>query len=128
MIFFSQASKNIANFYACWDLMEITTLSNLMGRFYLVNQHIVQTCFTALATQTSGLSFTAEDAKLSQEAFNQIVEDIFAKIDMLQKWNRQQKIDNFESQISKWPGLREKMTPIFPYKRIYNPFPKQNYF
>ena len=49
---------------------------------------------TALASQTSGLSFTADDAKFSPEAFNKLVKDIFEKIDMLQKWSR----DNDESE------------------------------
>ena len=52
--------------------MEITTLSNLVS----------------LASDISGLSFEAPDAKLSRETFNQIVGDIYDKIDMLKRWNR----------------------------------------
>ena len=56
--------------------MEITTLGNLMS----------------LASQISGIDFSAADAKLSREAFAELVEDIFAKIDLLHKWNRKGKI------------------------------------
>ena len=52
--------------------MEITTLSNLVS----------------LAIEVSGLGFEANDAKLSEEEFNQVVTEIFNKIDMLQKWKR----------------------------------------
>ena len=54
--------------------MEITTLSNLMS----------------LASDVSGHSFDAQDAKLSEDTFTQVVEDVFDKIDMLHKWNRDQ--------------------------------------
>ena len=52
--------------------MEIATLSNLM----------------CLASEVSGIDFSAEDAKLSEEAFTAMVKDIFANISLLQKWNR----------------------------------------
>ena len=52
--------------------MEITTLSNLM----------------ALASDTSGISFDAGDAKLSGEEFYEIIREIYDKIDMLKKWTR----------------------------------------
>ena len=74
-IFILQASKNVANFFACWDLMEITTLSNLM----------------ALASDTTGISFDAGDAKLSGEEFYEIIREIYDKIDMLKKWTREGK-------------------------------------
>ena len=72
-IFYStaiQASKNISNFYACYDLMEITTLSNLV----------------ALAIEVSQLSYEATDAHLTKDAFENIVDAIFDKIDLLKKW------------------------------------------
>ena len=65
-----KASKNISDFYACYDLMEITTLSNLM----------------ALAAKISGLNFEASDAYLTEDAFNEVVNDIYDKIDILSKW------------------------------------------
>ena len=52
--------------------MEIATLSNLM----------------CLASEVSGVDFSAEDAKLSKDAFSAMVRDIFANISLLQKWNR----------------------------------------
>jgi frataxin-like iron-binding protein CyaY len=52
--------------------MEIATLSNLIW----------------LASEISGLSFSAEDAKLSEEAFINLVEDTFAKIDTLPRWSQ----------------------------------------
>ena len=52
--------------------MEITTLSNLV----------------ALASQLSNIDFSAPDAKLSEEAFFQLVKNIFIKINLLPKWNR----------------------------------------
>ena len=67
----NKASKNISNFYACYDLMEITTLSNLI----------------ALAIEVSGLNFEATDAHLSAEAFNDVVAALFDKIDRLSKWD-----------------------------------------
>ena len=51
--------------------MEIATLSNLIS----------------LASEISGLSFSAEDAKLSEEAFINLVEDTFKKIDILHRWS-----------------------------------------
>ena len=69
---FYKVSKNIANFYACWDLMEITTLSNLL----------------ALTSQLSGIDYSLADAKFSEEAFTQLVKTIFMKINVLQKWVR----------------------------------------
>ena len=70
----NKASKNIANFYACWDLMEVTTLSNLV----------------ALALEVSGLDYEANDAtnKVTEAEFNKLVDDIFTKIENLKKWKR----------------------------------------
>ena len=68
----SQASKNIANFYACWDLMEITTLSNLV----------------ALTVEISGLDYHGATANFSEAEFNTLVEEIFNKISNLGKWSR----------------------------------------
>ena len=65
-----KASKSISDFYACYDLMEITTLSNLM----------------ALAAEISGLNFEGTDAYLTEDAFNEVVDAIFDKIDILSKW------------------------------------------
>ena len=53
--------------------MEIATLSNLMS----------------LASEVSGVDFNADDAKLSAENFEAIVDDIFAKISLLQKWSKE---------------------------------------
>ena len=52
--------------------MEITTLGNLMS----------------LASQISGIDFSAGDAKLSKEAFTELIAQIFSKIDLLHKWSR----------------------------------------
>ena len=71
-IYILQASKNIANFYACYDLMEITTKSNLV----------------ALATELSGLSFDGHDAHISEDTFIATVKDIFDKVTILGKWER----------------------------------------
>ena len=65
-----KAAKSISDFYACYDLMEITTLSNLM----------------ALAAEISGLNFEDTDAYLTEDAFNEVVDAIFDKIDILSKW------------------------------------------
>jgi hypothetical protein len=67
-----QASKNIANFYACWDLMEITTLSNLIS----------------LALELSGLHYNAVNANFTETDFNHLIDKIFDQIDMLQKWKK----------------------------------------
>ena len=50
--------------------MEITTLSNLV----------------ALAIEVSQLSYEATDAHLTKDAFDDIVDAIFDKIDLLKKW------------------------------------------
>ena len=50
--------------------MEITTLSNLV----------------ALAIEVSQLSYEATDAHLTKDAFENIVDAIFDKIDLLKKW------------------------------------------
>ena len=42
----------------------------------------------ALASDTSGISFDAGDAKLSGEEFYEIIREIYDKIDMLKKWTR----------------------------------------
>ena len=65
-----KASKNIANFYACWDLMEITTLSNLL----------------ALAMEISGLDFADDATNVNETDFNKLVDDIFDTISTLQRW------------------------------------------
>ena len=52
--------------------MEVVTLSNLVS----------------LASEISGVEFSAPDAKYSEEQFAQLVRDIFDKINLLQKWNR----------------------------------------
>ena len=52
--------------------MEVVTLSNLVS----------------LASEISGVEFSAPDAKYSEEQFSQLVRDIFDKINLLQKWNR----------------------------------------
>ena len=65
-----KASKDITNFYACWDLMEVTTLSNLV----------------ALASEVSGLGLDTEDANITENAFKQIVSEVYARIDGLGKW------------------------------------------
>ena len=72
-----KASKNIANFYACYDLMEVTTLSNLV----------------ALAIKVSGLNFDATVAHLNEEAFNNIIEGVYNTIDLLNKWETRADID-----------------------------------
>ena len=66
-----KASKNIANFYACWDLMEVTTLSNLL----------------ALAIEISGLDYEDDAATINETDFNKLVDDIFNTISTLQKWS-----------------------------------------
>ena len=53
--------------------MEIATLSNLV----------------CLASEVSGVDFTADDAKLSAENFGAIVDKIFAEISLLEKWRRE---------------------------------------
>ena len=53
--------------------MEIATLSNLV----------------CLASEVSGVDFTADDAKLSAEDFGAIVDKIFAEISLLEKWSRE---------------------------------------
>ena len=70
MPFSPQASKNIANFYACWDLMEITTLANLM----------------ALASEVTALSFETDSVTITETTFKEIVSEIFSKIEMLHRW------------------------------------------
>ena len=52
--------------------MEVVTLSNVV----------------ALASEISGVPFSASDAKFSEEQFVQLVDDIQAKINLLQKWER----------------------------------------
>ena len=53
--------------------MEITTLSNLV----------------ALASEVSGLSYEANDAHLAKDTFDDIIDTIFDKIDLLKKWESQ---------------------------------------
>ena len=50
--------------------MEVTTLSNLV----------------ALAVTVSGLQLNATDAHLTEEAFDDIIEEVFNAIDLLSKW------------------------------------------
>ena len=52
--------------------MEVVTLSNVV----------------ALASEISGVPFSASDAKFSEEQFAQLVDDIHAKINLLQKWEK----------------------------------------
>ena len=73
-----KASKNISDFYACFDLMEITTLGNLV----------------AIAIETSGFTLEGNDAHLSEEAFTGLVKDIFDKISVLGKWDRMDEDDS----------------------------------
>ena len=70
-----QASKNISSYYACHDLMEIVTLSNLV----------------ALAVEISGLNFEGDDAHLTETAFTEVVKGIFDRINLLGKWEKKGK-------------------------------------
>ena len=67
-----KASKDISNFYASWDLMEVTTLSNLV----------------ALAMHISGLDFNDDAVNYTEADLYTLVDAIYNKIDMHQKWNR----------------------------------------
>ena len=74
-----KASKDVANFYASWDLLEICSLSNLV----------------ALAQQISGISVQAKDTSLSEMQFRDIVDSIFLQIDMFSKWRKDGNIPNY---------------------------------
>ena len=68
----TQASKDVSNFYASWDLLEICTLSNLV----------------ALAQKASGLSIRSKESNLSEKRFREIVNSIFKQIDMFSRWGK----------------------------------------
>ena len=75
-----QVSKNISNFYACYDLMEVTTVSNLV----------------ALAVNLSGLNIEATEARFDEEAFNNLIDTVFLSIDTLNKWEDDEDEDTMD--------------------------------
>ena len=66
--FAPQASKDVSDFYASWDLMEVTTIAQVV----------------ALA----GESLEGVDAGLTATAFENIVQQIFNKISLFSKWKK----------------------------------------
>ena len=75
---FLKASKNVSNFYATWDLMEICTLINLV----------------ALSCEVSGHSLDEDDAKLTKDDFTNLVDKIYETIDLLKKWSQKESAEN----------------------------------
>ena len=69
-MFTSQASKDVSDFYATWDLMEVTTISNVVALAVEIG-----------ADQVGSANFTPE-------AFKLIVMKLFDKINLFSKWNR----------------------------------------
>ena len=67
-----QASKDVANFYASWDLMEICTLSNIV----------------ALAEEISLKSRLPPSSPLSKCQFEDLVLNIYKEIEMFSKWRK----------------------------------------
>ena len=68
----NKASKNVANFFACWDVMEVCTVSNLV----------------ALAMEISGLPYREDTTEFTEAHFHHLVDTIFDNINNFQKWNR----------------------------------------
>ena len=68
----NKASRNIANFYACWDVMEVCTISNLV----------------ALAVELSGLDYNEDSTGFTEADFHCLVDKIFEKTNNIQKWQR----------------------------------------
>ena len=60
----------MTNFYASWDLAEVTTIINLI----------------TLVCSQSGLNMVNEDAGYSRQQFEQLVSNVFRAVDLLDKW------------------------------------------
>ena len=67
-----QASKDVSNYYASWDLMELSTLSNLV----------------ALAEEICCNNAQNLNADLTEEQFKQLVLDIFKELDLFSRWKK----------------------------------------
>ena len=65
-----QASKDVKNFYPSWDLMEVCTEANLLAYSEII----------------SGMPIDAEIAKLTEEAFNLIVDKLFDLLNNFSQW------------------------------------------
>ena len=65
-----KASKDVSDFYASWDLMEVTTISNVVALAAEIG-----------ADQVGSANFTPE-------AFKLIVMKLFDKINLFSKWNK----------------------------------------
>ena len=66
----NKASKDVSDFYASWDLMEVTTISNVVALAAEIG-----------ADQVGSANFTPE-------AFKLIVMKLFDKINLFSKWNK----------------------------------------
>ena len=58
------------NFYASWDLAEVTTIINL----------------TSLVCSQSGLNMKSDDAGYSRQQFEELVSKALRAVDILDKW------------------------------------------
>ena len=75
--FDSQASKDVSHFYAAWDLMEVTTLINLLS----------------VVTDLSGKNLGEADVNYSSGEFFNLIDKVFNFFDGLKKWEDYAKID-----------------------------------
>ena len=66
----NKASKDIKNFYASWDLMEVTTLINLV----------------TLVSKITGLDADCEDKNFQETEFNAVVGKVMKDLDCFSKW------------------------------------------
>ena len=70
IIFNIQASKDVSHFYASWDLMETTTLINLIRLVEII----------------SGKELESEALSLSAEEFHKLVDRVYKFLDPFSNW------------------------------------------
>ena len=66
----NKASEDVKDFYASWNLMEVTTLINLI----------------ALVNKLTGLEIDSEDKDFHEDEFFKVVEDVFKELSCFTKW------------------------------------------
>ena len=66
----NKASKDVQNFHASWDLMEVTTQINLL----------------ALVNKITGIEMDSDDKQFQEKEFFTVVEEIFKELFCFSKW------------------------------------------
>ena len=86
-IVFLQASKDVGNFYASWDLAEVATTVNLVALVCHLTGLGLDAPVRKLSCINSTCYWLFQDAGYTNASYSALISEVLEQIDLLSKWS-----------------------------------------